>query len=445
MKRWKIVYDSYCKAVEQVYAAVQPFVDYSLVCDDNPDEHYHMITLKIDGTQEGYRIDADSEEDGKQYINITAQDEIHLMYAASDFRNKYIPFTKNCHQSDPIYYFQHPFVDAIKPYHLDTKPRIKQRGIWTWGYVICDYKRYIDNMVTLKLNTLIIWNDYVPANMQQVISYAHENGISIYLGFAWGWDQDCKEGIAIEKEQLAKQVIDNYRENYAHLGCDGIYFQSFTELNQEDVGGVSIAEAVTEFVNLTASRILETDPHLKLLFGLHANSVKRKLDVIQKVDPRISIIWENLGSFPYANTPNEVEHFTETLDLTRKTQQLRENGDFGVVLKGVTLLNWATFEHQEGSFLLGVKGQDEIDKLYKEKQEILRYVQSYWIRNAKYALEIMKEFRENDMVTALNEDCIFEEIINYPMALYAQMMWDSERSIEDILCETALMPDVTFV
>ena len=72
MKRWKIVYDSYCKAVEQVYAAVQPFVDYSLVCDSNPDEHYHMITLKTDGTQEGYRIDADSEEDGKQYINITA-------------------------------------------------------------------------------------------------------------------------------------------------------------------------------------------------------------------------------------------------------------------------------------------------------------------------------------------------------------------------------------
>ena len=39
----------------------------------------------------------------------------------------------------------------------------------------------------------------------------------------------------------------------------------------------------------------------------------------------------------------------------------------------------------------------------------------------------------------------FEEIINYPIALYAQMLWNSDRSIEDIMFETANMTDIEFV
>lgn len=445
MKDWKIVYDTYCKAVEQIYASVQPFVDYSLVCDREKDDNYYMITLKLDASNEGYSIHADKRADGEQYITITAKDEIYLMYAASDFRNKYLPFERKFCNEWPVHHFAKPFVDEVEPYHLDTKPRIKQRGLWTWGYVIYDYKKYIDHMVTLKFNTLIIWNDYVPENMKEVIAYAHENGVSLYLGFAWGWDVDCKTGISASREELTAQVVDNYEKNYAALGCDGIYFQSFTELDQEDVDGVPIADAVTDFVNVTGNRLLQKYPDLKLLFGLHANSVKRKLDVIQKVDPRIAIIWENLGSFPYHNNPSTTEHFPETLDLTKQVKYLRKEGDFGVVLKGITTLNWSTFKHQKGSFLLGVSGKDQIDKIRRNRQDMLRYVQAYWIRNAKYALEIIKEFGEDDMVTALNEDSIFEEIINYPIALCAQMMWDSDRSVDEILSETALMPDVTFV
>ena len=41
-----------------------------------------------------------------------------------------------------------------------------RREMWTWGYVIYDYKGFVDNMVKCKLNTLIVWNDYLPLNIK---------------------------------------------------------------------------------------------------------------------------------------------------------------------------------------------------------------------------------------------------------------------------------------
>ena len=52
---------------------------------------------------------------------------------------------------------------------------------------------------------------------------------------------------------------------------------------------------------------------------------------------------------------------------------------------------------------------------------------------------------ENAMITALLEDGMFEEKLNFPMALYAEMLWDSNQEIDDILCNTSLRPDVDFV
>ena len=61
----------------------------------------------------------------------------------------------------------------------------------------------------------------------------------------------------------------------------------------------------------------------------------------------------------------------------------------------------------------------------------------------KNRLDIIKN--TDNRISIIWEDALFEEIINYPTALYAQMLWDSNRKLEDIMHETALMPDVEII
>lgn len=393
MNKWQIVFDKNCKAVEKINRIVSQYVDYPVPCNLTESQNNRII-LKTDSSMEGYSIFAKDNE-----IVITAKDDVNLLYAASDFNNKFIPYWKNPNAKQSHYNV--PFIDDMPEFSIYTSPKIKKRGIWTWGHVIYDYKKFIDNMVVLRLNTLIIWNDFVPINICEVIDYAHENGIYIYLGFAWGWDQKCAEQIK-ELDSLPQNISDKYKEEYSHLHCDGIYFQTFTELTVEEVNGVTIADAAVSLVNKTAELIYKQKPDLEILFGLHATSVHTKLDIIAKTDKRITVMWEDLGAFPYAYSPSVTDGFDKTLKLQQDIQKKFDK--FAAVLKGVCCLDWHTFEHQ-----------------------------------------IINEFSENDIITVLCEDCLFEQFINFPMAVYSQMLWNPDRDTDDILCEAALMSEVDFI
>ena len=79
-------------------------------------------------------------------------------------------------------------------------------------------------MVKCKLNTLIVWNDYLPLNIKEVLDYCHANGVKLYLGYAWGWDVSLTVCDTISKlDEIGPQVIKDFKEQYAALGCDGIY------------------------------------------------------------------------------------------------------------------------------------------------------------------------------------------------------------------------------
>ncbi len=444
MKRWKIVYDKYTKAVEKIHATLDAALPYVIVCGNEADDKYNTVYIGIDKNVKGFKIDVSNPLGDTQRIDIIAEDEINLLYAASDFRNFYLPQAKFNSGDNVVDFYQNDlFAGPLPPFHYATKPKIKQRGLWTWGYTIYDYKKYIDNMVTLKMNTLIIWNDFVPVNIHNVINYAHENGVKIYLGFAWGWDTNCEQNIS-DTSLLTKAVLEKYKSEYFHLPCDGIYFQSFTELCKSDIEGVNIAEAVTSFVNNTASEIYKIKPDLELLFGLHATSVMDKIDVFKEIDPRISIVWENVGATPYHNSPDYLENFDETIDLNLRLQSLRQGG-FGAVLKSNYRLNWSTFEHQEGPSILGMADPKVLKNKLEEKKPMHKKIQADWIKNAPYAHKMIQDFNEDAMITVLAEDGIFENFISYPVALYAQMLWDSGRDISGIMHKTAQMPDVDFV
>lgn len=444
MKKWMINHNGFMKACNKVVSAIQPYIDYVPLCADKPNENYNCITLSVSPDIKGIKISVNKSEDETQSIEIVGKDETYLFYAACDFKTKYIPFAKTRYD---FRRWNHPkfFNVALPEYNYESAPKIGQRGIWTWGHTIYDYRRFIDNMAEIKMNTLIIWNDFVPTNIDDVISYAHDNYIKIYLGYAWGWDTTMPKEL---DDTYINGIIENslktHREQYQNVKCDGIYFQTITEHTHETLSGRSVAEVVVDMVNKIGGEILREQPVLQILFGLHAMPVLNNLSDIAKVDNRISIIWEDVGSFPWHYFPYTMNEFDKTVQITRDIRDLRENGGFGGVLKGYINLHWPSFKHHEGPSPIGISTSKYVSSLEAERHEFERYFQAVWFKFAPKAQELIKEFKFDSMMTVLVEDACFEEKLNFPTALYAELLWDYDRNISDIIYDVAINPNVDF-
>jgi hypothetical protein len=330
-------------------------------------------------------------------------------------------------------------------------PAIAHRALWTWGHVIYDYRKYFENMAKLRLNEVVIWNDRLPINSKDVVDYAHALGIKVIWGFAWGWGVKCDEVLEKFDETgraaLKENVLSTFKNDYMNSGCDGIYFQSFTELAVDNVGGVLIADIVTDLVNELSGELLALCPDLHIQFGLHASSVKTHLDVIAKVDKRVHIVWEDCGAFPYNYWVDKVADFDETLNLTKKLVALRgESEKFGAVFKGMAKLDWNIFEHFESSYVLGEKTKQYIEKRQREKANLWKSLQGSWLKYADLARQTVLEIAKADdpIVEALVEDGAFENQILLPTALYAEMLWSPETDANTLLEQVAQYPITEF-
>ena len=381
-------------------------------------------------------------------VIIEGYDDAGTLYGAIDFYERYI--LPNEYPGDPDRYRINFFEKYPLPnFEFRSKPSVAERGLWTWGHVIYDYKGYLDHMMKLKMNRVIIWNDFLPVNAREITEYAHARNIKVIWGFSWLWDTDCAKFDMNALDGESAKVFEKFEKEFGTTEIDGIYFQTFTELNREYIGGALIAEAAANFVNRTAKLFYEKYPNIELEFGLHANSVKKRLEFIREVDPRIRIIWENCGSFPFSYLPDDIKDFEETLRFVRKIASLRGDDErFGVVTKGLVKLDWETFEHCKGAQYIGISTKrmkhDRIDR----KAPIWKYIQANWIAYADKALETVRTMRdckeENLIVYALVEDGMFEENLMWPVALYAQMLWDCDEALPSLLSRTALRSDVVF-
>lgn len=374
-------------------------------------------------------------------------DDAGVLYGCVDFYNRYIIEFENTDTHPAL--FRNIFEEESLPdFHYSSAPSVKNRGIWTWGHVIYNFEKFIDNMMWLKFNTLTIWNDFVPVNAKEMIDYAHSRNIKIIWGYSWLWDTDCSQVTMEKLEQGANQALDKFEREYAPLGVDGIYFQSFTELHTEKIGDMLIAQSVADFVNKTASKFFEKFGELELQFGIHATSVSEKLEYIKMVDTRIRLCWEDCGSFPFAYEASNTKAFSETMDFVSKITSLRDNEKFGAVTKGFVCLDWAEFEHLPGSFYIGKCSKLTASKLSARKRKFWRYSQAYWLANAEVAYDTVKEMYNQtcgDMyICALVEDGMFEESIMYPIALYSEMLWDTNSDLAKLQSNVALRSYVEF-
>lgn len=390
--------------------------------------------------------------DDSEIVLIGANDENGVLYGCADFCNNYISILSDNGYIFETAHYDRIFEKAPVPYSVSTSPEIPVRAIWTWGHMIYDYRGFFENMARLRLNEAVIWNDACPINAKEVVEYAHLLGIKIVWGFSWGWDQGSKlEGIISQSgdkliREIKEKAISTFENDYNGCG-DGIYFQSFTEVCKDTVNGKNVAAEVTRLVNETAGELLSRYPDLHIQFGLHATSVNTQTKIIAGVDPRVHIVWEDCGAFPYAYSSNVTDGFDETLEFTEKLVTLRgENERFGAVLKGLVCLDWFRFIHFTNSFVLGEHSRDYVLKRAEEKSRLWQNVTAGWIRNAELArqtVELIAKKANEPILEMLVEDGCFEAKIPMPVALLAEMFWSSSEKTNVMMERVSKYPCVS--
>ncbi|MBQ3761500.1 MAG: hypothetical protein II875_05730 [Clostridia bacterium] len=410
---------------------------------DTGDNTILLVANKDDAPPNGYRLRVHTPKDGRQLVSITGADAAALQNGCMDFCGRFLSQASLSRKTADPYYIRPLFSEEyLPPSDFTSAPRILRRGLWTWGLAVYDWRGYLENMARLKLNELILWNDYAPVNGREIVSYAHELGIHVLWGYAWGWDTTMRLDTS---QEATNRIVATFERQYASLGGDGIYFQSFTETSSETLDGVLIAEAVVDFVNRTARELLKRHPGLRLQFGLHADSVRSHTECIAKVDPRVEIIWENCGGFPYHSCPDVVGDFEETRAFTQKLLSLRPGAGTGAVFKGMTQLDWQRFVHQSGPEVLGCAGEEEIAARLPAVRRIWRYIAGEWLDHGALARDILGLYagHGNAAVYNLVEAGLFEREISLPAALYAELCWDCRQDWQRLVRETVQRADIS--
>lgn len=379
----------------------------------------------------------DPERTERKLCVVTAHAPREVYYGATDFVDDY--FTQATPRRGQLYFYRELFESPLPDYCHASSPKTETRSIFTWAHPISDYRAYIDNAARLRLNELILWNDYAPVNAREVVDYAHEYGIRVFWGYAWGWTRKCDRAkLNMDAlDVLTRQIVDKYEREYADANADGIYFQSFTELQEAYIDGHLVAEIVTDFVNGTASELLAAHPTLCLQFGLHATSVKENLSHLAKTDPRVKILWEDCGAFPYHYNTELVdeESFATALRFTDAVATQRREGACGALYKGQLTMDWSGehFVHQAGPYLLGVGNAETCERDREVTRPLWRHFQNGWLKNGVYAYRMTQYVQKTYPDFSLGLVGNVAGHVPYSAALCAALLWDSTEPYDQIV------------
>ena len=463
-RNWEILYSRYegpeKKAIELIYREME-----NLILRDAEDYTYHVMPVRrateglstrhavIVGTYEenelvrryvnadeiptnGFLVKVfdDPENTERKLAVITAHASREVFYGATDFVDDYFAFAEP--RRVIIHFPRELFTEHLPDYTHASSPKNLVRSVFTWAHPIHDYRTYIDNAARLRLNALIFWNDFLPINARDIADYAHEYGMKLIWGFAWGWSRKCAladltpEGLLRMKEQILKK----YEDEYADCGADGIYFQSFTEMKEATIGDRLVAEVVTEFVNDVASALLKKHPALLLQFGLHASSVKNHLSYLEKLDKRVEIMWEDCGPFPYHYDPTLLDD-AEAIRITDAVFSLRDGVACSALYKGHLTLDWVGehFAHQSGPYILGLASPDTVARNRETVRPLWKSFQNDWLKYGEHAHRISRHIQKNHPTASVGLCGQFADFLPFSEALCAEMLWNADEPYEIIL------------
>lgn len=365
-----------------------------------------------------------------------------VFYAAVDFVDDVLTDEAPVYDAS-IHFKNELFTCPLALCETYQTPAVDTRSVFTWGHPIDNVREYFFRLARMKINEVILWNDYLPLNAAEVVEIAHSYGISVIWGYSWGWSFSVGQTDLSAPGALAalqEKILAEYRASYAQAPGDGIYFQSFTEIEQDAIGGVNIAAAVTELVNRTAAALLAEYPGLRLIFGLHASSVRGHLDTLAATDPRVEILWEDLGGFPYKAYPT-FNDFTDMasfkaaqLPFVDRLYSLRAAGGCGIVCKCMLTMDWSRGRvvHQAGPYVLGNASAPTRAHDARLTEKIWRFYSASWVEDGKYAYELVRHITEK--TGGHTRLCLagnFIDKIYFPTALCAEAFWNTARPYEE--------------
>ena len=463
---WKIIYSRYegpeARAVDFLYREMGShllrapgiYTIYTMSCeklDTIAGEDKNLLVLGCIGENEilrrfiaekdvprdGYAIRVLDNPDcpGRQLVLIAGSTPLATLYGAIDFIDIAIP-EMTAELGNGLRFHNRTLREKLPQYQRTSAPETKKRSVFSWGHTINNYREYIENMARLKLNEIMIWNEYPPLNAKEIVDYAHSWGLAIIWGFSWGWTPACRGTDSKTLAGLGNSIMEQWRNVWRPLGGDGIYFQSFTETNQEESNGICIADAAVRLVNETAERIWKEAPGLRLVFGLHATSVRNKLDIIAKTHPDICILWEDCGGFPYRG--DVMPEFDSDNAFTKRL--LEQDREMGLVFKGQMMMEWGCFAHQAGPYVLGNSSKQTIGNDTSIIEPGWLHLKSLWMQYGEHAYKLASMAHSHPNCSILNITGNLTGKIEWPTALCAQMLWSTREPYQDMLNRIVKMP-----
>ena len=467
---WKILYTKYTgaeqRAVEFLYREMgssvlrEPgvYAIHTMACEpakslENADSNLVVLGCRAENAilqrfiepaelpANGYliRVTENPDTPGRQLVLIAGSCSSAVLYGAIDFIDIAIPEMAR-ELGNGLRFPDRTLLETLPPYQRASAPETPTRSAFSWGHTIGNFREYLENMARLKLNEVVVWNEFPPLNAQEIVEYAHSWGLRLVWGFAWGWSPGQCQDITPEKlVGLSDRIFDEWRTLWQPLGGDGIYFQSFTETKQETTNGVPLAEAAVNLVNETAQKIWRAAPGLRLVFGLHATSVKNKLDVIAKTHPDICILWEDCGGFPYLGHAMPCPE--EDLDFTRRLigQQRR----MGLVFKGQMMMEWQRFVHQAGPYVLGNVASATAANDAHLMEPAWHHLKALWTQFGEEAYRLAELAHAAPNCEILNLTGNLTGKIQWPTALAAQLLWSTREPYRTIFPRVFKLPYLT--
>ena len=369
--------------------------------------------------------------DGARRIVIAGDTPAAVIWAVSDFLDDGLA-ALSVEEWDGLRYRSKVFEGGrLRTYESRRAPKTARRSVFMWAHCIDDYRETFRNLARLRFNEVILWNNMPPVNAREVVECAHSWGLSVLWGFAWGWSTNCNEADIGNLDRMGDAILSEWRSTWKPLGGDGIYFQSFTELRKDSIGGKSIAESVVELVNRVAAKVREESPEERIVFGLHAMSVSKRLDVIDRTDKTVEILWEDCGGFPF----NYGRPFSPEKDVRLVDAILAEDREVGLVFKCMLVQDWKRFAYQAGPYVLGCASSAVKEEDARMADELWRPYYTDWHQRGRVAYELVHRIQASrpGRSAALNTAVNANGEIRFPFALVAEMFWNADEPYDALV------------
>jgi len=327
--------------------------------------------------------------------------------------------------------------------------KIDHIGMWTWGGRVYNWKRYLDNMHAIGMDTVVLWHtDKAPRNAADIQDYARELGISVIWGFNWSWNSPICLNSETDSSHWRDLVTGLIREHYAPLSPDGICFQvGGTEYNTycrldcevcREAYKNGVGPLFIKFAGPIMDAVRSEWPDLKLFANLHLGAVHQSYEALKVLDPSINIMWEDLpgpnlhmeAPFAYDWTADDTNIQESTLEMVRRMCELRgEAEDVAFIVKGFPN-HWGG----EDPMLLEEFDLKALAAVYEQKWELAA---DYCERKLDQALKVFRIIAESSArvktVLLLVEHGLWEYQRYYAAELITEALRDPFREVKEVI------------